>query len=127
MHLPKKLHLPYTNYSARIDFIGISLVDASKVNYQYRILGLDSIWRYTSNRYVEFPKLTEGNYTFQLLACNNDGIWNTKPVEIDFTIGLPFWKQAWFYIIVVVGLSASVYFIIVWSTRNDYYKPGNYC
>jgi len=114
----EKIALPYTSYSARIDFIGISLVDASKVNYKYRMLGLDSIWRYTSNRYVEFPKLTEGIYTFQLLACNNDGVWNASSVEINFEIGLPFWKKAWFYIVFIVVLSVSVYFIIVWRTRK---------
>jgi len=114
----EKISLPYTSYSARIDFIGISLVDASKVNYKYRMLGLDSIWRLTSNRYVEFPKVTEGNYTFQLLACNNDGTWNNTPVEIDFEIDLPLWKKAWFYIVSFLGLIASVYLIIIWNTRK---------
>ncbi|MHB8401911.1 MAG: two-component regulator propeller domain-containing protein [Bacteroidia bacterium] len=114
----EKIVLPYSNYAARIDFIGISLVDAAKVNYKYRMLGLDSIWRYTSNRYVEFPKVTDGVYTFQLVACNNDGVWNTKPVEINFEIGLPIWKQAWFYIVSFVGLIALVYLIIIWNTRK---------
>ena len=114
----ENISLPYTQYSARIDFIGISLVDASKVSYKYRMLGLDTIWRYTSNRYVEFPKVTDGNYTFQLLACNNDGIWNTIPVEINFDIDLPFWRKIWFYVLSMLFLIALVYFIIIWRTRK---------
>ena len=114
----ENISLPYKQYSARIDFIGVSLVDPTKVNYKYRMLGLDTIWRYTYNRYVEFPKLAEGTYIFQLLACNNDGIWNTTPDEIRFNIDLPIWKKAWFYILVTVFLVGAVYFIIVWRTRS---------
>jgi ligand-binding sensor domain-containing protein/serine phosphatase RsbU (regulator of sigma subunit) len=114
----ENISLPYKHYSARIDFIGVSLVDPTKVNYKYRMLGLDTIWRYTYNRYVEFPKIAEGAYTFQLLACNNDGIWNTTPVEITFEIDLPIWKKAWFYILATIGLVALVYIIIVWRTRK---------
>ena len=114
----ENISLPYKHYSARIDFIGVSLVDPTKVNYKYRMLGLDTIWRYTYNRYVEFPKLAEGSYTFQLVACNNDGIWNTTPVEITFEIDLPIWKKAWFYILATIGLVALVYIIIVWRTRK---------
>ena len=110
--------MPYHNYSARIDFIGISLVDPSKVTYKYRMLGLDTIWRYTSNRYVEFPRVSEGAYTFQLLACNNDGIWNTIPAEIKFEIDLPIWKKSWFYAISFLLLIVSVYFIITWRTKK---------
>jgi len=114
----ENISMPYHNYSARIDFIGISLVDPSKVTYKYRMLGLDTIWRYTSNRYVEFPRVSEGAYTFQLLACNNDGIWNTIPAEIKFEIDLPIWKKSWFYAISFLLLIVSVYFIITWRTKK---------
>ena len=114
----ENISMPYQHYSARIDFIGISLVDPTKVTYKYRMLGLDTIWRYTSNRYVEFPRVSEGVYTFQLLACNNDGIWNTNPAEIKFEIDLPVWKKLWFYLVTSLFLIALVYFIINWRTKK---------
>ena len=114
----ENISLSYQHCSARIDFIGISLVDPIKVTYKYRMLGLDTIWRYTSNRYVEFPRVSEGNYTFQLLACNNDGIWNTSPAEIKFEIDLPIWKKSWFYIVSSLILIVLVYLIINWRTKK---------
>jgi ligand-binding sensor domain-containing protein/serine phosphatase RsbU (regulator of sigma subunit) len=114
----ENISVPYQHYSARIDFIGISLVDPTKVTYKYRMLGLDTIWRYTSNRYVEFPRVSEGSYTFQLLACNNDGIWNTASAEIKFEIDLPVWKKSWFYMISFLFLIVLVYFIISWRTKK---------
>ncbi|MGZ3904909.1 MAG: SpoIIE family protein phosphatase, partial [Bacteroidia bacterium] len=105
-------------YTVKLDYIGISLVDASKVFYRYRLLGLDTIWRSTNSRNIEFPKIGEGNYTFELLACNNDGVWNKKPVSISFEINAPFWKKTWFYIITPILFLGLGYLIIVWRTRS---------
>lgn len=112
------IYLLYKNYSVRIDYIGISLVDPAKVNYKYRLLGFDSSWRFTNSRFIEFPKLQEGNYTFQLMASNNDGVWNTVPAEISFEIGIPVWKQWWFYILMTIIGIAIIYFIISWRTQK---------
>jgi serine phosphatase RsbU (regulator of sigma subunit) len=114
----EEIVLPYGYYSATIDFIGISLVDASKVNYRYRLLGLDSLWRYTSERSREFPKVTEGVYTFQLEACNNDGVWNSKPVELHFEISMPFYKKLWVQVLSGVVLLALIYLVVLWRTRS---------
>lgn len=111
------IDLPYGFYSATIDYIGISLVDASKVGYKYRLLGLDSLWRFTSDRQLEFPKISEGVYTFQLMACNNDGVWNTKPKEITFSIDIPFYKKAWVQIVSIVIFMLLIYLVVRWRTR----------
>lgn len=109
--------LPYGYYSATIDFIGISLVDASKVIYKYRLLGLDSLWRFTSDRSLEFPKITEGSYVFQLMACNNDGVWNVRPVEIHFEISIPFYKKTWVQALSALVLILLIYLVVQWRTR----------
>lgn len=114
----EEIILPYKTYSAKIDFIGISLVDAGKVSYKCRLLGLDTVWSYVSNRFAEYPKITEGQYTFQLMACNNDGVWNRLPVEIHFEINAPFWKKTWFYTASSILLVAGIYLIILWRTRS---------
>jgi len=114
----ENIFLPYDHYTVKIDFIGISLVDASKVSYKYRLLGLDTIWRNTSTRSMEFPKIGEGSYAFQLMACNNDGVWNKIPVEIKFEISVPYWKKTWFYIFSPLLFIGFVYFVINWRTRS---------
>lgn len=112
------IELPYGYYSATIDFIGISLVDASKVVYKYRLLGLDSLWRFTTERSREFPKITEGSYVFQLMACNNDGVWNSKPAELRFSISIPFYKRPWVQGLSVIVLIALIYLVVLWRTRS---------
>jgi len=114
----EEIVLPYGYYSATIDFIGISLVDASKVEYKYRLLGLDSLWRFRTDRRLEFPKITEGSYTFQLMACNNDGVWNSKPVELKFEISIPFYKKTWVQVLSAIGFIVLVYLVVLWRTRS---------
>jgi len=114
----EEIVLPYGYYSATIDFIGISLVDASKVMYKYRLLGLDSLWRFTPDRYKEYPKISEGSYTFQLMACNNDGIWNSKPVEIKFEISIPFYKKTWVQVLSGIVIIVLIYLVVLWRTRS---------
>ncbi|MFL5762453.1 MAG: two-component regulator propeller domain-containing protein [Bacteroidia bacterium] len=107
-----RIALPYGSYNAKLSFIGISLTDASKVMYKYRLSGLDSTWRITDEKTVEFPKLSNGNYTFQVYACNQDGVWTTLPAEISFEIGIPVWQRIWFWIAVILLLTFLIYIFI---------------
>jgi serine phosphatase RsbU (regulator of sigma subunit) len=113
-----KVDLSFHNYSVRIDFIGISLTDPLKVNYKYRLLGLDTTWRYTRERFVEYPKITDGTYTFQVLACNKDGIWNKTPAEIRFEIDPPFWKRIWFWFLAITVVIVLIYLFVQIRIRN---------
>ncbi|HET6992954.1 MAG TPA: two-component regulator propeller domain-containing protein, partial [Bacteroidia bacterium] len=105
------IDLSYGEYSVHLDFISISLNDPSKVKYKYRLIGQDTTWRYTQLKFVDFPKLADGDYTFELIGGNGDNIWNAKPATVHFTIARPFWKKLWFYFIlllIIIGISYSI-------------------
>nr|MBA3682381.1 hypothetical protein [Bacteroidota bacterium] len=61
--LSKTIRKKYGHYSTRIDFLAVSLSEPDKISYRYRLLGLDSVWKTTIMRYVDFPKLGDGEYT----------------------------------------------------------------
>ena len=57
------------------------------------------------------------NYTFQVKGSNNDGIWNEEGASLKIRITPPFWKTAWFRLLVVISVVAIV---IVWHyTRME--------
>ncbi|WP_343636506.1 two-component regulator propeller domain-containing protein [Fluviicola sp.] len=103
------ISLKYKRYNVTVRYKGIAFSDQRSVEYKYRLIGLDDSWRSTSNDFVDFPKLDDGTYTFELLASNPQGTWTKKPVKITFEIRSPYWKQWWFYV-----LLAAVFFLIVW-------------
>ncbi|MGL5888248.1 MAG: histidine kinase, partial [Bacteroidia bacterium] len=77
-------------------YVGISYKNPGKLSYSYRMLGLDSIWRSTTNTSVRFFSLPPGSYKFQLISQNNDGIKSIQQQEFAFTILKPIWKTGWF-------------------------------
>ncbi len=102
-NLPADLHLPYNMNHVTIEFAGISLTNPSKVKYRYILENFDKDWHQaTGKNYETYSNLPPGNYTFKLLACNEDGIWNKVPVTYSFSIATPYYKTWWFYVLAVL-------------------------
>ena len=68
-----------------------------KVQYRYRLQGLDSSWVYNGrNNIVRFSGLRPGNYTFRA-AASLDGInWFEAKQAYPLTILPEFWQTSWF-------------------------------
>jgi ligand-binding sensor domain-containing protein/serine phosphatase RsbU (regulator of sigma subunit) len=114
----EKIVKRFDKYNTRIEFTGISLTDPAKVMYKYRLLGVDSIWQMTNNRFVEYPRLTDGVYVFQVMARNSEGRWTSNPAELRFEILLPYWKRLWFYVLLMLMVVAIASLFIYFRTRN---------
>lgn len=112
------IEVPYDDYAVKVDFNAISFTDPAKVNFKYRLLGQDTIWRYTNAKFMEFPKLNDGEYKFQLLAANSDNIWNKVPAEISFIIKPPYWKRVWFYAVVLILTISISYSVTKYHTKS---------
>lgn len=95
--LPAKLTLPYDQNHLTFDFVGVSLSNPNKVRYRYRLQGFLDGWSpVTTERTATYSNLPPGNYSFQVLASNSDGVWNVQPTRYNFTIASPVWGTWWF-------------------------------
>jgi len=95
--LPENLELPYDMNHVTIEFVGISLSNSSKIQYKYILENFDREWHQETGRnYETYSNLPPGTYTFKLLACNDDGLWNKQAVTYTFTILTPFYRTWWF-------------------------------
>jgi ligand-binding sensor domain-containing protein/serine phosphatase RsbU (regulator of sigma subunit) len=102
--LPLDLDLPYNNNHFTFEYIGISHTAPTKVKYQCMLAGMDKDWLPVTNKNeITYSNLSPGSYTFMVKACNNDGIWNTKPATFSFVITPPFWRTPWFMGIMAIG------------------------
>ncbi|OGU35664.1 MAG: hypothetical protein A2068_06780 [Ignavibacteria bacterium GWB2_35_6b] len=100
-------NLPYDNNNLTINFAGICFTNSSKVKYKYRLN--KSEWSpETFISSVSFSNLNSGDYTFEVIASNNNGLWNKVPAKINFTIHTPFYKTWWFYL---SGAAITVFLI----------------
>jgi signal transduction histidine kinase/CheY-like chemotaxis protein/ligand-binding sensor domain-containing protein len=100
------------------NFIGISLTAPKRVRYRYMLEGVDRDWlAATSSDTATYSNLKPGNYTFKVMAANNDGIWNTEPASYSFTILAPFWMKGWFYAACCLAIACAFIGLHKWRTR----------
>ena len=105
--------LPYQSNFINIGFEALSFKSKGKINYKYVLINeTDSLVSTTTNRRVEFLSLEPGNYTLQVNAMNNSGIWSVHPARLQFTILQPFWQRWWFQLFIVLFTSALIYIIV---------------
>ncbi len=106
--LTKKIQLSYRENIINLAFAALDYHAPAKNNYAYKLVGFDRDWVYSGKRRnATYTNLPAGNYTFKVIASNNDLIWNKEGIEIIIEILPPFWKTWWaygFYIMVILGL-----------------------
>jgi ligand-binding sensor domain-containing protein/serine phosphatase RsbU (regulator of sigma subunit) len=116
----KAVNLPFQIYKMRISFVGLSYQNPEGVSYQYKLDGYDLEWSDASNvREVYYPRIEDGNYTFQLKACNSDGFCVEKPFEIKISIKPPVWKRWWFITLLVLVIIGLIFWYISYRERKQ--------
>jgi Y_Y_Y domain/Histidine kinase len=87
------LQLPAYTRDIEIDYSAPSFVAPQKMVFRYRLNGRDTTWQEPGNRrQALYTDLPPGNYSFQVVAANNDGVWNNLGANASFLI-LPAWYQ----------------------------------
>jgi signal transduction histidine kinase/ligand-binding sensor domain-containing protein len=81
-----------------------------KVRFRYKLEGYDEDWSDpVSVRQATYTNLPPGNYTFRVIACNNDGVWNETGAQLAFTIPPAFTQSLLFKMICFLGFIGLVY------------------
>ncbi|HBS87361.1 MAG: hypothetical protein A2W91_14020 [Bacteroidetes bacterium GWF2_38_335] len=110
--LPDNLELPYDQNHISFEFTGICQRNPDAVRYKWILEGLDRDWSpVLDQREATYSNIPPGTYTFKLLACNEDGIWNEQPVTFTFTILHPYWQALWFRL--TIGLVAFAFVVVI--------------
>ena len=100
------------SFQKRITFryTGLSLAAPERVRFRYFLEGFDRTWSEpVADREAVYTNLNAGVYSFRLMACNSDGLWNGAETTLQFEIEPVFWKTWWF------GVSCLLAFLILLS------------
>ncbi|HSB10463.1 MAG TPA: two-component regulator propeller domain-containing protein [Blastocatellia bacterium] len=80
----------------------------------------------TAERDVSRVDLDEGEHTFELIALNRD-LYGSQapPVALVLRVGLPFWKNWWFYslAIAILGVALGAVFAVRRAQAREYELP----
>ncbi len=117
----KPIVLKHSQNNFLVDFIGVSYYLSKRNRYKYQLIGFDNSWREAgSRRQAEYTNVPPGDYIFQAIAANSDGVWNEEGDSVQITILPPWWQTWWAIVLEIVGTIALVVGIVKWRTR--YYK-----
>ena len=95
----------------------ISYKSSKNIKYRYKLDGFDDKWIETANRYVRFPALPPGKYTFLITATTDGENWSKEPVLINFKIKKHYTQTVAFvlFIILTVILTLLIIFYYLYS------------
>ncbi|MFT3687424.1 MAG: two-component regulator propeller domain-containing protein [Phycisphaerales bacterium] len=106
----REINLSYKQSSITFSFAALNYINSQNNKYCYKMEGLDPEWSIPGmDRKAIYTNLPPGDYTFRVLASNNDGKWNNVGAAIKITITPPFWKSWWFKSIVTLLLFFGIY------------------
>jgi signal transduction histidine kinase/ligand-binding sensor domain-containing protein len=102
--------LPALTQTIVIRYDGLSLTVPERVRFQYKLDGWDHEWHEVGGRrQAFFTHLAPGKYTFHVIACNNDGVWNRTGATLAFTVAPAWYQTYWFF-----ALCAATGMTILW-------------
>ena len=117
------LRLSYEQDVLEFEFSAIDVDAPHLVQYQYQLEGLDRDWVTTKDRrFVRYPGLAPGEYTFRVRAASSRGEWPDRVIALAVSIGHPWWRSWWSTAIAtmtLLGLFAFIYRREVTRLRKD--------
>ena len=120
----KEIKLNWDQSVFSFSFSAINYSNPEKNQYSYIMERFEKEWNSTNSfrRYVTYTNLDPGEYTFRVIASNNDNVWNRKGASLHIIIMPPWWKTLWFKLIavsVVIFIFVSIFLLRVRRLKNQ--------
>ena len=114
----KTVKLNHNQNSFSFRLAANNYIDPDKNRFKYRLLNFDENWVETDiNGPARYTNVPPGNYTFEVIASNNDDIWNKTPTSLKITITYPFWKR-WYAFLAYILVTSILVMYVKKEARN---------
>lgn len=108
-----RIALSYKQNVFSIEYAALSYSAPDKNRYKYRLEGFDKAWNDVGNQQkATYTNIPPGNYTFSVIASNDDGVWNLEGRSLSITIHPPFWQTKWAYLFYLLAFLSTLAYII---------------
>lgn len=107
--------------ASRLDFYftALSFIAPENVRFKYKLEGFDDNWiDGGARRVASYTNLRPGNYTFRVIAANNDGVWNESGAAFEFYLQPHFYQTYWFYLVCLLLLALTAWLLYRMRVRR---------
>ena len=96
-HDSASLEIPPGRHQLEFRYTGLSFAAAARVQFRYRLDGLDPDWVPAgTRRFAQYNFLPPGHYHFHVLAGNSDAVWNETGGAVAVVIHPHYYETWWF-------------------------------
>lgn len=122
--LEAKARVPYARHSLTFHYNAVENPLAEKL-FRYRLAGMSDSWSEpTSSVNVEYARLPQGRYTFEVCVCDPFGRWSL-PAAFEFEILTPWYLTGWAwtgYLLSGAALFWGVWLLVMRLYRRRYLR-----
>ena len=108
-----QIELKHTESTIGIEFSSPDYYTARKIQYAYRMSGIDKDWNYVGNnrRFVNYANLKPGTYLFEVRSSDENGVWSDEVTSLRIHIKPPLYESWWAYLLYILTAIGLTYFI----------------
>lgn len=124
IRLTERVELPPGKERYEFYYTAMSFAAPEKVRFKYKLEGYDKEWVVAgSERVALYTHIPPGTYTFRVIACNNDGVWNETGALLRLYLNPYFYQTYWFYALIAASLgliALAIYRLRVQRIRGQF-------
>ena len=113
------IELSYTDNFISFEFAALNYSASEKNRYKYKLDNFDNAWIDAGfKNEAVYTNLDGGEYTFRVIASNNDGLWNERGCSLTVIVHPPFWRTRWFYALAALFVVSGTWGGFRWRVRR---------
>jgi signal transduction histidine kinase len=113
------LQIPPGKQRFELRYTAPSFAAPDKVRFKHKLEGLESEWvEAGTKRIAQYSYLPPGTYKFQVIACNNDDVWNEEGAALAFRVLPHIWQAWWFKMALAATAAGAVAALTISVTRK---------
>ena len=99
------LRMPSGQGDWEFTYSALNFQNPEAIQFKYKLEGADADWVPAgTRRMAHYNNIYPGHYTFRVIACNSDGVWNQTGAEVAVQIVPNLWQTGWFQGLVAAGI-----------------------
>ncbi len=103
----------------QIDYTALSFLAPENVRFRYKLDPFNESWVEAGNRRTAFyTNIPPGEYTFRVIASNNDGVWNAEGAAIALSLTPRFYETTAWYVLLAAVLLVLTLTAVHWRLRS---------
>jgi len=114
-NISNRLVLDHADNNIEIEFSTLNYDSPSKVQYAYKLVGVDDDWIYVTNnhRFANYNNLGKGSYKLLLKATDENGFWSNVITTMEI-VKKPAFYQTWW--------AKLIYLLIAFFLLKGFYQ-----